>query len=233
MDTSNGSGTSGDGSEMEGQGGAWSHSEPKEHQKKPSLKKGQAEKTEDGAIPARRVYAHRNSTFILAEELGEVEMAERAFQQASAQTVKVPETEIASMRRVAGLGGKKKSIVGHRLAIGEYKYGHGEDKDSIDYRAIEREEHKFYQDQYNHLRPRTQEIVRYLRRSPDFTRKGYLKELADDINEGSIDLEVFWAQHKDAFSGVGAGPGLVKSGTSASPNMADDSVMGGHQKLIR
>lgn len=65
--------------------------------------------------------------------------------------------------------------IGKRLPIGEYRFASGQTE--VDFEQVERDEQAFYEAEFGRLTGRTRELLRYLRKSPDYMETGYLRKL--------------------------------------------------------
>ena len=81
--------------------------------------------------------------------------------------------DFARVSKYHGVGNTEIST----LSIGSYNHSFGGHSDEIDFDSIEAEEQLFYEGEFNKLNDRTKEVVRYLRKSPEYLdlQKGYME----------------------------------------------------------
>ena len=68
------------------------------------------------------------------------------------------------------------------MAIGEYTFAEGENE--INFEQIQRDETSFYQAEFNRLNSRTKELLRYLRKSPEYMDRDYLQKMYEAALKG-------------------------------------------------
>lgn len=95
--------------------------------------------------------------------------------------------------------------IGKRLPIGEYRFAPGET--DVDFESVEIDEHEFYEKEFDRLTKRTQELLHYLRKSPEYMEHGYLRKiyqaaLKAGLEGGSIRSLDFHSLHEQALASV-------------------------------
>ena len=107
---------------------------------------------------------------------------------------------------VPNRAGKAKLYV-KRMAIGEYTFAEGENE--INFEQIQRDETSFYQAEFNRLNSRTKELLRYLRKSPEYMDRDYLQKMYEAALKGHSLQENSEQRLEDDKAEVSAVPGMT------------------------
>ncbi len=109
-----------------------------------------------------------------------------------------------SIKDVFVPGGRGKSVAYiKRLSIGEYTFAVGQTE--IDFEQIEYDETAFYQSEFKRLNARTRELLRYLRKSPEYMARGYLRKMYEAALKGhTVEEEENEKRKKDEEAALAA-----------------------------
>jgi hypothetical protein len=122
--------------------------------------------------------------------------------------------------------------VGKRLPIGEYRFAPGQTE--VDFEQVESDEQVFYENEFGRLTPRTKELLRYLRKSPDYMETGYLRKLYDaalkaGLREGTVKNLDIHTLHEKATATVRRY--RVETDINSRINMAKRRVSVAYQRV--